>query len=272
MIISGGAALQVRLARLFSAVGIKMAQGYGLTETSPVISVNYGDYPTVQAGSVGPVLDNIEVKIAEDGEILMKGPSLMQGYYKDPEKTAEVIDSEGWFHTGDIGKIENGVLWITDRKKEIFKLSTGKYIAPQLIENIFKESPLIEQIFVVGEGEKFAAAIISPNFYYLHGWCFKNGVKFRDNTDLVHHPKVLERYQAEIDKINEGLGRHRQIKKFALTCREWSTDTGELSPTLKLKRRKLKEIYKVKLDNIYGYTDDTGDLGLVDDGAKKSED
>ena len=272
VIISGGAALQVRLAKLFSAVGIKMAQGYGLTETSPVISVNYGDYPTVQAGSVGPVLDNIEVKIAEDGEILMKGPSLMQGYYKDPEKTAEVIDSEGWFHTGDIGKIENGVLWITDRKKEIFKLSTGKYIAPQLIENIFKESPLIEQIFVVGEGEKFAAAIISPNFYYLHGWCFKNGVKFRDNTDLVHHPKVLERYQAEIDKINEGLGRHRQIKKFALTCREWSTDTGELSPTLKLKRRKLKEIYKVKLDNIYGYTDDTGDLGLVDDGAKKSED
>jgi len=264
VIISGGAALQPRLARLFSAVGIKIAQGYGLTETSPVISVNYRDYPTMQAGSVGPVLDNIEVKIADDGEILMRGPSLMIGYYKDPEKTKEAIDEEGFFHTGDIGKIENGVLWITDRKKEIFKLSTGKYVAPQIVENVFKESPLIEQILVVGEGEKFAAAIISPNFHYLHGWCFKNSVKFRDNTDLIRHPKVLARYQEEIDRINKTLGRHRQIKKFALTCREWSTETGELSPTLKLKRNQLKKVYKTKLDNLYGYTDDYGDLGLVE--------
>ncbi len=264
VIISGGAALQPRLARLFSAVGIKVAQGYGLTETSPVISVNFGEYPTMQAGSVGPILENIEVMMADDGEILMRGPSLMTGYYKDLEKTKEAIDADGWFHTGDIGKIETGVLWITDRKKEIFKLSTGKYVAPQIVENVFKESPLIEQILVVGEGEKFAAAIISPNFHYLHGWCFKNNVKFRDNTDLVRHPKVLERYQEEVDRINKTLGRHRQIKKFAVTCREWSTETGELSPTLKLKRNQLKKIYGIKLDNLYGYTDDYGDLGLVE--------
>lgn len=270
VIISGGAALQPRLARLFSAAGIMIAQGYGLTETSPVISVNYDEYPTMQAGSVGPILENVDVKIAEDGEILMKGPNLMVGYYKDPEKTKEVIDEDGYFHTGDIGKIENGVLWITDRKKEIFKLSTGKYVAPQIVENRFKESPLIEQILVVGEGEKFAAAIISPNFHYLHGWCFKNGVKFRDNVDLIRHPKVLARYQEEIDRINKTLGRHRQIKKFALTCREWSTETGELSPTLKLKRNQLKKVYKVKLDNLYGYTDDYGDLGLLENKAGDS--
>ena len=270
VIISGGAALQPRLARLFSAAGIMIAQGYGLTETSPVISVNYDEYPTMQAGSVGPILENVDVKIAEDGEILMKGPNLMVGYYKDPEKTKEVIDKDGYFHTGDIGKIENGVLWITDRKKEIFKLSTGKYVAPQIVENRFKESPLIEQILVVGEGEKFAAAIISPNFHYLHGWCFKNGVKFRDNVDLIRHPKVLARYQEEIDRINKTLGRHRQIKKFALTCREWSTETGELSPTLKLKRNQLKKVYKVKLDNLYGYTDDYGDLGLLENKAGDS--
>ncbi len=262
VVISGGAALQPRLARVFSAAGISVAQGYGLTETSPVISVNHGNYPTMQAGSVGTILGNIEVKMAEDGEILMRGPSRMVGYYKDPEKTKEAIDKEGFFHTGDIGKMENGVLWITDRKKEIFKLSTGKYVAPQIVENRFKESPLIEQILVVGEGEKFAAAIISPNFHYLHGWCFKNGVKFRDNTDLVRHPKVLARYQEEVDRINKTLGRHRQIKKFELTCRDWTTETGELSPTLKLKRVYLKKLYKVKLDHIYGYTKDFGDLGL----------
>ena len=265
VIISGGAALQIRLARIFSSIGLKIAQGYGLTETSPVISVNYGEYPSMQAGSVGPVIDKVEVKIAEDGEILMKGPNQMVGYYKDPERTKEVVDEEGWFHTGDIGKIENGALWITDRKKEIFKLSTGKYVAPQIVENTFKESPLIEQILVVGEGEKFAAAVISPNFHYLHGWCFKNNIKFRDNTDLIHNEKVRARYQEEIDHINQTLGRHRQIKKFELTCREWTPETGELSPTLKLKRVYLKKLYKIKLDHIYGYTEDYGDLGLPEE-------
>ncbi len=262
VVISGGAALQPRLAKVFSAAGIKLAQGYGLTETSPVMSVNWDEYPRMQAGSVGPIIEDVEVHIAEDGEILMKGPNLMVGYYKDPERSKEVIDKNGWFHTGDIGKIENGNLWITDRKKEIFKLSTGKYVAPQIVENLFKESPLIEQILVVGEGEKFAAAVISPNFHYLHGWCFKNNIKFGNNQELVHHPKVIQRYQEEVDRINAGLGHHRQIKKFALTCREWTTETGELSPTLKLKRNYLKKLYGLKLDYIYGYSNEFGDIGL----------
>jgi long-chain acyl-CoA synthetase len=270
VIVSGGAALQPRLARIFNAARIPLTEGYGLTETSPVIAVNHPEYPLLQFGSVGPVLDNVEVKIADDGEILMRGPSLMKGYYKDPERTKDAIDEEGWFHTGDIGELgEHNILKITDRKKEIFKLTTGKYVAPQLVENRFKESPLIEQILVVGEGEKFAAAIISPAFEYLHGWCFKNKIKFRDNTDLIRNPKVLERYQKEVDKINKTLGRHQQIKKFELTCREWTPETGELSPTLKLKRNYLKKLYKVKLDHIYGYTDEYGDLGLREKDKKE---
>lgn len=260
VIISGGAALQLRLAKLFSAVGIPIAQGYGLTETSPVISVNWDKYPNMQAGSVGPVINNVEVKIAEDGEILTKGPNLMVGYFKDPDKTKEVIDEDGWFHTGDIGKIENGVLWITDRKKEIFKLSTGKYVAPQLVENVFKESPFIDQLMVVGEGEKYAAAIISPDFEVLHKWAANNNITYRDNVDLIDNKKVSERFQKEVDRINKTLGRHRQIKKFALTCKPWTTETGELSPTLKLKRQKLKVTYKRKLDYLYGYSDDPGHL------------
>ena len=272
VIVSGGAALQPRLARIFNAARIPLTEGYGLTETSPVIAVNHPEYPLLQFGSVGPVLDNVEVKIADDGEILMRGPNLMKGYYKDPERTKEAIDDEGWFHTGDIGELgEYNILKITDRKKEIFKLTTGKYVAPQLVENRFKESPLIEQILVVGEGEKFAAAIISPAFEYLHGWCFKNKIKFRDNTDLIRNPKVLERYQKEVDKINKTLGRHQQIKKFELTCREWTPETGELSPTLKLKRNYLKKLYKIKLDHIYGYTDQYGDLGLRDKTEKEEK-
>jgi long-chain acyl-CoA synthetase len=254
VIVSGGAALQPRLARLFTAAGMPIQEGYGLTETSPVIAVNHAEYPLLKFGTVGPILDNIEVKIAEDGEILMRGPSLMLGYYKDPERTAEAIDKDGWFHTGDIGEIhEHNILKITDRKKEIFKLSTGKYVAPQVVENKFKESSFIEQIMVVGAGEKYAAAIISPSFEFLHGWSFKNKIKFRENTDLIKHPKVLERYQKEIDKLNEGLGRHEQIKKFALTPDEWTTETGELSPTLKLRRRIVKEKYRKEFDSLYGY-------------------
>jgi len=261
VIVSGGAALQPRLARVFNCAGIPVQEGYGLTETSPVIAVNDTGYPRMKFGTVGPVLDNVEVKIAEDGEILMKGPNLMLGYYKDPEKTKEVIDEEGWFHTGDIGELDkNNILKITDRKKEIFKLSTGKYVAPQVVENKFKESQFIDQIMVVGQGEKYAAAIICPAFHFLHGWCSKHNIKFRDNTDLIHVPKVIERYQEEVDRINQSLGRHRQIKKFELTCQEWTPETGELSPTLKVKRRFLKEKYKIKLDRLYGYTDEAGDV------------
>jgi len=263
VIISGGAALQARLARVFHAARIPVMEGYGLTETSPVISVNFPYYPKLQFGSVGPILDNLDVKIAEDGEILMKGPSLMLGYYKDDEKTKEAIDENGYFHTGDIGEIgEYNILKITDRKKEIFKLSTGKYVAPQVVENRFKESDFIEQIMVVGDSEKFAAAIICPNFEFLHGWCFKNKITFRDNRDLIQIPEVLARYQQEVDKINLSLGQHRQLKKFELTCQEWLTETGELSPTLKVKRKFLKEKYKVKLDRLYGYTDEDGNVGI----------
>ena len=234
-------------------------EGYGLTETSPVISVNQVAYPYMKFGSVGPVIENVEVKIAEDGEILMKGPSLMLGYYKDPEKTSEAINKDGWFHTGDIGELDDlNILKITDRKKEIFKLSTGKYIAPQIIENRFKESDFIEQVLAVGESEKFVAAIISPAFQFLHNWCFLHKILFTDNKDLIQNPKIIARYQEEVDKINETLADHRKIKKFELTCIEWLPETGELSPTLKLKRKLLKVKYKVKLDYIYGYTDDPG--------------
>ena len=252
VVVSGGAALQARLARVFNAAGIPIHEGYGLTETSPVIAVNYNEYPRMKFGTVGPVLDNVKVKIAEDGEILMKGPSLMLGYYKDPEKTKEVIDDEGWFHTGDIGELhEHNILKITDRKKEIFKLSTGKYVAPQVVENTFKESQFIEQIMVVGAGEKYAAALISPSFHFLHGWCAIHHVKFADNIDLIKKPKVIARYQKEVDKMNQSLGRHRQIKKFELVCEEWTPETGELSPTLKLKRKFVKEKYKTKFDRLY---------------------
>jgi len=262
VVVSGGAALQPRLARVFNAAGIPILEGYGLTETSPVIAVNHRDYPYLKFGTVGPVLDNVEVKIAEDGEILMRGPSLMLGYYKDEEKTKEVIDEEGWFHTGDIGELhEHNILQITDRKKEIFKMSTGKYIAPQVVENKFKESSFIEQIMVVGAGEKYAAAIICPAFHFLHGWCAKHKIAFRDNKDLIQNPKVLERYQKEVDEINKGFGNYRQIKKFELTCQEWTPETGELSPTLKVKRKVLKKKYKIKLDRLYGYTDEDGHVG-----------
>lgn len=262
VVVSGGAALQPRLARIFNAANIPVLEGYGLTETSPVIAVNHPEYPHLKFGTVGPVLDNVEVKIAEDGEILMKGPSLMMGYYKDDEKTKEVIDKEGWFHTGDIGEIhEHNILKITDRKKEIFKLSTGKYIAPQVVENIFKESSFIEQIMVVGANEKYAAAIICPAFHFLHGWCSLHNVKFQDNKDLIEHPKVIARFQKEVDKINQNLGNYRQIKRFELTCQEWTPETGELSPTLKVKRKVLKEKYKIKLDRLYAYTEEEGHVG-----------
>ncbi len=262
VLISGGAALQPRLARVFHAAGIPVQEGYGLTETSPVISVNEVEYPGLQFGTVGPILKNVEAKIAGDGEILMKGPNLMLGYYKDEAKTKEVIDEDGWFHTGDIGVIhERNILQITDRKKEIFKLSTGKYVAPQVVENKFKESNFIEQIMVVGASEKFAAAIICPNFEFLHDWCSIHNIKYRDNLDLVQIPKVLERFQKEVDELNKNLSRHEQMKKFEITCQEWLPDTGELSPTLKVKRRFLKEKYKIKIDRMYGYTEESGHVG-----------
>ncbi len=258
-IVSGGAALQPRLATIFTAAGIPVLEGYGLTETSPVISVNRID--DIRPGTVGKLIEKSEVRIADDGEILFRGPNLMKGYYRNPDKTAEVINDEGWFHTGDIGELDGDILKITDRKKELFKLSTGKYIAPQLVENKFKESPFIEQLMVVGEGEKFCAAIICPKFEYLHNWASDQKIHFRDNLELITSQPVIERIQREVDKYNRRLDEVMQIKKFALSCQEWTPETGELSPTLKLKRNVLKKMYKTKLDHLYGYTEEKGHVG-----------
>jgi len=252
IIVSGGAALQVRLARIFWAAGIPVLEGYGLTETSPVISVNSYTPLICKFGTVGPLIYGVEVKIADDGEILSKGPNLMLGYYKSPELTKEVIDENGWFHTGDIGHMdEDGFLKITDRKKEMFKTSAGKYIAPQVIENKFKESFFIEQLMVIGENEKFASALLSPNFKFLHDWSFIHKIQYRDNKDLVKNPKVIARYQKEVNKYNATLGEHEKIKRFRLVCEEWSPETGELSPTQKLKRNVVNAKYKHIIEEIY---------------------
>lgn len=254
-IISGGAALQPRLARTFWAAKMPVLEGYGLTETAPVIAVNRPKFPDVHFGTVGPLLNSNDqqVKIADDGEILFKGPNLMKGYYKDEAKTAEDIDKDGWFHTGDIGEfVDNKFLKITDRKKEIFKLSTGKYVAPQVVENVLKESFFIEQAMVVGENEKFAGALISPNFEFLHDWAHRKKIHFHDNEDLIDHPEVIARYQQEVDFFNERLGKTDRIKKFQLVCEQWTPENGELSPTLKLKRRFVKKKYERRIKQIYG--------------------
>ncbi len=251
-IVSGGAALQPRLAHIFWAAGIKVMEGYGLTETAPVIAVNNPLTGEVMFGTVGPVIEQVQVKIAEDGEILAKGPNIMLGYYKDTELTKEVIDKDGWFHTGDIGVIlDNKFLKITDRKKEMFKLSSGKYIAPQVIENRLKESFFIENLMVVGENQKFASALISPNFEFLHNWAGIHGIKFRDNMELISLPVVNARYQKEVNEINKSLSQHENIKRFRLVADEWSPVTGEMSPTLKLKRKIIQEKYKDVLEEIY---------------------
>lgn len=252
MVFSGGAALQPRLARVFTAAGILIQEGYGLTETSPVITINEKSYPDNMFGSVGLVLNSLEVKIASDGEILMKGPSLMMGYYKNEELTREVIDTEGWFHTGDIGEMVNGrFLKITDRKKEIFKNSGGKYIAPQSIENKIKESFFIDNAMIIGENQKFTSAILSPNFRFLHDYCAKKSIHYRDNNELIGKPQVIARYQQEINTINKNLAPHEQVKRFRLVVDEWASATGELSPTLKLKRKRLHEKYDTLIKEIY---------------------
>ncbi|HLN56429.1 MAG TPA: long-chain fatty acid--CoA ligase [Bacteroidales bacterium] len=262
VVVSGGAALQSRLERIFWAAGVPIIQGYGLTETSPVIAVNPFRMGEIKFETVGPVLNGVEVRIAEDGEILSRGPNLMIGYYKAPDLTAEVIDSEGWFHTGDIGILEdNKWLRITDRKKEMFKLSAGKYIAPQAIENRLKESQLIEQAMVIGENEKFASALISPNFAYLHDWCASHKLHFRDNSDLIEMPEVLNQYSREIKEINNTLGEHEQIKRFRLVTDEWSTQSGELSPTLKLRRNLIANHYKDMIADIYAR--DNSDVNVL---------
>lgn len=268
VLVSGGAALQSRLEKIFWAAGIPIIQGYGLTETSPVIAVNPFRIDEIGFGTVGPVIKGVEVKIDDDGEILCRGENVMMGYYKAPELTAEIIDKEGWLHTGDIGVIEDGkFLKITDRKKEMFKLSAGKYIAPQVIENKLKESSFIEQTMVIGENEKFASALVSPNFGFLHDWCSIHKIQFRDNMELIEIPEVIDKYSKEIKEVNKSLGEHEQIKKFRLVTEEWSPQSGELSPTLKLKRNLVASHYKDLITDIYSKTEkDQNVITLIKNG------
>jgi len=251
-IVSGGAALQPRLSRVFSAAGITIMEGYGLTETSPVIAVNTTAKGHLRFGTVGKVISGDTVKIAEDGEILVKGPNIMVGYYKHPDKTAQVIDSEGFFCTGDIGEVDkDGFLKITDRKKEVFKTSGGKYVAPGVLENKFKESPFIEQIMVIGEGERFPSALIVPTFEHLRSWARIKEIPAGTNEELVHNIQVLEKYQHEIDEYNLPFGHWMQVKKFVLLPCEWSIDRGELTPKLSVKRKVVMEKYKRQIEGIY---------------------
>ncbi|WP_299765713.1 AMP-dependent synthetase/ligase [uncultured Dokdonia sp.] len=255
LIASGSAALQPRLARIFNAAEMGIMEGYGLTETSPVCSVNDMRDGGFKVGTVGKLLPGVEVKIAQDGEILVKGPNVMLGYYKDEEKTNEVIKN-GYFHTGDIGEIdEEGFLKITDRKKEMFKTSGGKYVAPQLLENRFKQTLFIEQIMVVGDGEKMPAALIQPNFEFLTDWADKKGISYTDHADLISQERVVKRYQREVDEANETFAKWEKVKQFRLTPDVWSVEDGHLTPTMKLKRKIIKEKYKPLYNDIYGHTE-----------------
>src|SRR5680860_972320 len=251
LISSGSAALQPRLARIFNAAEFGVMEGYGLTETSPVISVNDMRDGGFRIGTVGKPLDRTEVKISDDGEICIKGPQVMIGYYNDAEQTEKVMQ-DGYFLTGDIGEIDaDGFLKITDRKKEMFKTSGGKYVAPQLLENRFKQSQFIEQIMVVGEGEKMPAALIQPDFEHLHDWAVKQGITIPENSDIVINEKVLAKYQEEVDKANEKFAKWEKIKVFRLTPDVWSINEGHLTPTMKLRRKIVKEKYIDLYNDMY---------------------
>jgi long-chain acyl-CoA synthetase len=251
-IVSGSAPLQPRLARVFWAAQIPVMEGYGLTETSPVISVNRCQAEDNRIGTVGPLIDGVEVKIAADGEILTKGPHIMKGYYKRPDLTKEAIDAEGWFHTGDIGEFSEGrFLKITDRKKEMFKTSGGKYVAPQLIENKFKESRFIEQIMVVGDGQKFPGALIVPSFDALRKWCAMKNIHYTDDAEMVKNKVITDRIQREVDELNEHFAQWEKIKKFVLMPRLWTINDGELTPTLKVKRKVINAKSKDLIDGMY---------------------
>ena len=248
----GGASLQSRLERIFHAAGIPVFVGYGLTETSPVLSVNYGTYPNIKLNTVGLPLSNCDIKIDIKGEILVKGPMVIESYYKDDELNRQSFNNQGWFRTGDKGIIrDDGFLVITGRLKEIFKTSGAKYIAPEKIENFLKESMFIENAMVVGENKKFPSAFIIPNFIYLHDWCTLHNIKYRDNEKLILMHKVVDRYKKEVEKCNKSLGQSEKIKVFRLLSEEWNTKTGELTPTLKLKRKYIKSINIEIFDDIY---------------------
>lgn len=252
IIVSGGAAIQPRLVRTFRAAGLPVYEGYGLTETSPVVAVTSTEKNGVKIGTVGPPLRGVEVMIAEDGEILTRGPGVMMGYYKDPQLTNLVINHEGWFHTGDVGHFEKeGQLVISGRKKEIFKTSLGKYIAPELIENKFKESPFIDNIMVVGENEKFAAALIVPDLNHLKSWCNIKGIKYASEKEMMDNPVINQRIRRVIDEMNQHFGSAEQIKKFTILNNEWTITTGELTPTLKLKRKFISQKYNTEIARLF---------------------
>jgi len=256
-IVTGGAACQVRLIRIFTAAKIVIMEGYGLTETSPVIAVNRFNEKDRMFGTVGPLIDDVEVKIAEDGEILCKGPNIMLGYYKQPALTAQEI-TDGWYHTGDIGVLVDDprnasrkFLKITDRKKELFKTSGGKYVAPLPIENKLKESPFIEQVMLIGAEQKFVGALIVPSFDALRDWARKNNVEDASNEELIRNPHILELYKDLIESFNKFFNHVEQVKKFELLPHEWSVDTGEMTPKLSLKRKVIMEKYRDAIARIY---------------------
>jgi len=255
-IVVGSSACPVRLERIFTAAKMVILEGYGLTETSPVISVNKYNPDGRKFGTVGPLIKDVAVKIAPDGEILTKGPGLMIGYYKNPELTAEVLE-DGWFHTGDIGELDSdGFLKITDRKKEIFKTSGGKYVAPSPIENKMKESPFIEQMMVIGAGRKFTAALIVPSYPNLKIWCNQNKLDFSSNHEIVGDAAVNALFQSIVTSLNADFNHVEQVKKFKLLEHEWTIDGGELTPTGKMKRRTILEKYEAEIEEIY-----TSDIG-----------
>jgi long-chain acyl-CoA synthetase len=250
-IVTGGAACQVKLLRIFNAAKVPVYEGYGPTENSPVISVNRQQKGGTKFGTVGPVINGIEVKLEEDGEICVAGPCVMEGYYKRPDLTAETVIN-GWLHTGDIGVWEEGkFLKITDRKKELFKTSGGKYVAPQPIENKFKESPFIEQMMIVGAEKKFVGALIVPSFNTLRDWMKEKGLNYTTNEDVIHHPKVLELFRELVESFNQFFNHVEQVKKFELLPREWTIETGEMTPKMSLKRKVVMEKFKDAIERIY---------------------
>lgn len=250
-IVTGGAACQVRLIRIFTAARIPIMEGYGLTETSPVIAVNRYEEENRRFGTVGPLIDGVKVKIAEDGEILCQGPNVMMGYYKRPDLTEQEITG-GWYHTGDIGTLsEDNYLKITDRKKELFKTSGGKYVAPLPIENKLKESPFIEQVMLIGAEKKFVSALIVPSFPNLRDWCRKNAMPDAKNEDIIRNPKVIELFKELVESFNKYFNHVEQVKKFELLSNEWSVDTGEMTPKLSLKRKVVMEKYRDAIERIY---------------------
>ena len=252
IVVSGGSAIQPHMASFFSAIGLPVFEGYGLSESSPVIAVSQRGRHGRKFGTVGPPLPGVEVKLGERDEILCRGHNVMMGYYKDPELTAQVIDADGWFHTGDTGKFTpEGQLIITGRLKSIFKTSFSKYVNPQSLESKFTESPFIENMIVVGENKKFAAALILPDFVYLKSWCDLHKVPYTTNEEIIKHPEVTKRFMTEVKKYNALFGDYEQIKKYQLVADEWSMNNGFLSPTLKIKRKVIQKFYESKIEQLF---------------------